>query len=37
MNPEDLNELRITLVEINSDLKAMVQKQEDLQEKKCVQ
>ena len=30
MNPEDLNELRITLVEINSDLKAMVQKQDDL-------
>ena len=30
MNPEDLNELRITLVGINNDLKSMVQKQEDL-------
>ena len=30
MNEQDLNELRITLVEINSELKNMVQKQEEL-------
>ncbi len=30
MNEQDLSELRITLVEINSELKNMVQKQEEL-------
>jgi len=30
MNTEDLQSLKITLVEINNDLKSMVQKQEDL-------
>jgi len=30
MNMEDIQSLKITLVEINNDLKSMVQKQEDL-------
>ena len=30
MNEDNLNQLRITLVEINSDLKGLVQKQEEL-------
>jgi len=30
MNEQDLSDLRITLVEINSELKNMVQKQEEL-------
>ena len=30
MNTEDIQSLKITLVEINNDLKSMVQKQEDL-------
>ncbi len=30
MNTEDIQSLKITLVEINHDLKVMVQKQEDL-------
>ena len=30
MNDQELNSLRTTLIEINNDLKSMVQKQEDL-------
>jgi len=30
MTPDDMQSLRITLVEINNDLKGMVQKQEEL-------
>ena len=30
MNEQELQSLKITLVEINNDLKSMVQKQEDL-------